>query len=431
MPIPSRLAEMLPVKLVMRFAAKLLAWLPSLDSRLWILMVGRLLLQTGTGFVLFYAAVFFVNEVGLSPAAVGIGIGSESISGVVGRVLGGSLADSPRWGRRKILLISAAVSALADLLLFVSSDFPTFLLGNLLMGLGVGLYWPATEAVVADLAQFESRSEAYALNRLADNVGLGLGIVLGGGLVAATGSYRAMYLIDSLSFLLFLGVIYRAIPETLKHDQSSTPLRQGWAIALRDRPLQVFAVANILFTTYLALLNTALPLYLTRFVSATPAQTFRPMVLSTLFAWYIGLCILSQIPVVRALHRFSYTWALMLSNLGWTMSFGLIWATGQAATAFSLWAGAALAVAALATVAYTPSASSLVIYLAPESLRGVYLSVNSLCWAAGYFIGPALGGWAMSNRQLADGFWISVMLSSVGVLFVLQMLQQQLGRMAR
>ncbi len=410
----------------MKLAEKLVAWLPALDSRLWILMLGRLLLQTGTGFVLFYAAVFFVNEVGLSPTAVGIGIGSESISGVVGRILGGSLADSPRWGRRKILLISAAVSALADLLLFVSYNFPTFLLGNLLMGLGVGLYWPATEAVVADLAHQEARSEAYALNRLADNVGLGLGIVLGGILVAVTGSYRAMYLIDSLSFLLFLGVIYRAIPETLKRDQPSTPLRQGWAIALRDRPLQIFAVANILFTTYLALMNTALPLYLTRFVSATPSQTFSPTLLSTLFAWYIGLCIFSQIPVVRALHRFSYAQALMLSGAGWLLSFGLIWATGQATAAYTIWAGLALAVAALATVSYTPSASSLVIYLAPESLRGVYLSVNSLCWAAGYFVGPALGGWAMSTRQIADRFWIGALLTVVGLLVILQILQQQM-----
>jgi len=115
---------------------KLIAGLPQFDRRIWILIAGRLLSQMGSGFVLFYAPIFFVNQVGLSAAAVGIGIGSESISGVFGRILGGSLADSPQWGRRKTLLLSAAISALADLVLTFSYNFPTFLLGNLLMGLG-------------------------------------------------------------------------------------------------------------------------------------------------------------------------------------------------------------------------------------------------------------------------------------------------------
>gem|GEM_PF-5919810 len=89
----------------------LLSWLPKLDRQVWILAFGRLLSQLGNGFTLFYAPIFFVNQVGLSATAVGIGLGSSSISGVVGRFIGGSASDSPRWGRRKTLLASAAVSA--------------------------------------------------------------------------------------------------------------------------------------------------------------------------------------------------------------------------------------------------------------------------------------------------------------------------------
>jgi MFS family permease len=410
-----------------KLAVRLAVWLPRIDRRLWLLIVGRLLSQIGTGFVLFYAAVFFVNQVGLSPFLVGLGIGSESISGVVGRVLGGTLSDSPRWGRRKILLIATATAAVADLVLALSHDFPSFLLGNLLLGIGSGLYWPATEAVVADLTDASNRSEAFALNRLSDNIGLGLGVVLGGWLIATTGAYRAMFVIDSLSFLVFFGIIYRAIPETLKPGRAATSVLQGWRVAGQDRVLQVFSAANILFTTYLALLNTALPLYLTRFVSATPAQTFHPAMLSLLFAWYIGLCILCQMPIVRMLQPLRYTQALMLSAITWAVGFGLVRATETVATAHPFWIAVALSLMAIATVIYTPAASSLVIHLAPESLRGVYLSINSLCWAVGYFVGPTLSGWAMGgNRTAANGFWIGAMLSIVAVLLILQVLQQQL-----
>ncbi|MEM6426854.1 MAG: MFS transporter, partial [Cyanobacteria bacterium P01_D01_bin.128] len=126
-------------------------WLPALDSRVWLLALGRLLSQVGIGFVLFYAPIYFVDRIGLSTTEVGLGIGIGAIAGLVGRFLGGSLADSPGCGRRNTLLLSAAVSAIADGVLVAAGNFPLFVLGNIVMDFGVGLYWPATEAVVADI----------------------------------------------------------------------------------------------------------------------------------------------------------------------------------------------------------------------------------------------------------------------------------------
>ncbi|WP_367267945.1 hypothetical protein [Okeania sp. SIO2C9] len=45
---------------------------PNLDRQILILAMGRLLSQIGTGFTLFYAPIFFVNQVGLSTTLVGI-----------------------------------------------------------------------------------------------------------------------------------------------------------------------------------------------------------------------------------------------------------------------------------------------------------------------------------------------------------------------
>ncbi|HEY9627187.1 MAG TPA: MFS transporter [Coleofasciculaceae cyanobacterium] len=409
---------------------KLIAGLPQFDRRIWILIAGRLLSQMGSGFVLFYAPIFFVNQVGLSAAAVGIGIGSESISGVFGRILGGSLADSPQWGRRKTLLLSAAISALADLVLTFSYNFPTFLLGNLLMGLGIGLYWPATEAVVADLASLEHRNEAFALNRLADSLGLSLGVVLGGALIAMTGSYRALFVIDGISFLVLLAIVYKAIAETLNPAQVGKPGWQGWVKALRDRPLLVYVLANVLFTTYLAFVSSTLPLYLTNFVSERAQQPgFTPVVISALFTWHVALAALCQLPAARWLNRFSRPKALMLSAGLWAIGFGLVWVTGTAAADHLAWAALTLAVMALATVSYTPAASSLVVGLAPNSARGVYLSINSLCWAVGYFVGPVMGGWAMDqSRSIATGFWVAVALSVIGAIGVLLWLDRLLDK---
>ena len=405
--------------------SKRFSWIPQLSHQVWILALGRLLSQLGTGFTLFYASIFFVNQVGLSATAVGIGLGSGSISGVIGRFLGGSFADSKFWGRRRTLLLALVISALASLILALTYDFPVFIVGNLLMGLGVGLYWPATEAAVADLSTIEQRNEAFAITRLADSLGMGMGVVLGGAIIAATGNYRALFIIDAISFLVFLAVVYWAIPETrqFEKDHSQRAFR-GWAVAFGDRKLMIYVLVNILFTTYLSQVNSTMPLYFTNFVSSR----FSPQIISALFTWHVGLAALCQLPVARFLNRFSRPRALIFSMLLWSVGFVLIWVTGVAATNQMMWAILALGVLAIATVAYTPSASSLVVELAPESLRGVYLSINSQCWAIGYFIGPPLGGWVLDqSATIVHNFWlIAAASTSIGILIL-----QHLSRVFR
>lgn len=226
------------------------SWLPNLDHRVWILSAGRLLSQIGIGFVLFYAPIFFVNEVGLTATQVGLGVGSEALSGLLGRFLGGSMTDSRHWGRRKTLLLSALISALADGVFLMSNNFPVFVLGNLLMGLGVGLYWPSTESVVADITPAADRNEAFALVRLADSLGLGIGVISGGALIATTQQYRLLFAIDGISFLVFFGIIYWAIAETQPEQDGDRTFLQGWNVALKDHLLLIYVSVNVLFTAY-------------------------------------------------------------------------------------------------------------------------------------------------------------------------------------
>lgn len=404
-------------------------WLPNLDRRVWILAAGRLLSQIGIGFVLFYAPIFFVDQVGLSATQVGLGVGSQSLSGMVGRFLGGSMTDSPRWGRRKTLLLSALISAIADAVFLVSNSFPVFVAGNLLMGFGVGLYWPSTEAVVADITSDEDRNEAFALVRLADSLGLGIGVILGGALISATQRYRLLFAVDGVSFLLFFGIIYAAIADTRPDQPRDRSFWQGWNVALTDRPLMIFATVNILFTGYVAQVQSTLPVYLNTTVPAGDGVGLSEGTLSILFTSHVVLAALCQIPIARAVKPLTQPKALMISACLWGIGFSLVWATGISIfSRASVGAGLALAIMAIAITAYTPVASSFVVMLAPEALRGVYLSVNSMCWAIGYFIGPPIGGWALDQAQvIANSFWLVAAVSILPVLGVLYYLDHQLS----
>jgi len=403
-------------------------WLPAVDQRVWILSAGRLLSQIGIGFVLFYAPIFFVNQVGLSATQVGLGIGSEALSGMVGRFLGGAMTDSPQWGRRKTLLLSALISAIADGVFLLSNNFPVFVMANLLMGFGVGLYWPSTESVVADITAVQDRNEAFALVRLADSLGLGIGVIAGGVLISTTQQYRLLFAIDGVTFLLFFGIIYAAIAETRPEQSQDRHFWQGWAIALRDRLLLIYAAVNILFTAYVSQVQSTLPVYLNTAVPGSESGGLSEAVLSFLFTGHVALTAICQLPVARGLKSLPQPYALMVSACLWGVGFTLVWATGVGLFSLSsVGAAIALAAMAIAITAYTPVASSFVVMLAPEARRGVYLSVNSMCWAIGYFIGPPLGGWALDQAaSVTNGFWLGAALSVLVVIGVLAYLNGQL-----
>jgi len=411
---------------------KLPSWFPRLPHQVWILAFGRFLSQSGTGFTLFYAPIYFVSQVGLSATAVGIGLGSGSISGIFGRILGGSFSDSPKMGRRRTLLLSAIISAVASFLLAAAKDFPSLVVANLLMGFGVGLYWPATESMVADLADGEHRQEAFALTRLADNLGLQVGIILGGFLIAVTGNYRSLFIIDGISFVIFFAVVWGAISETYKPSTSreiGKKLQQnGWMVALSDRTLLIYAVVNTLFTLYISQIQTTMPLYFSNFVVVGASEKgFSTATITILFAFSTFLTVTLQMPIARALRRFSCPRALMISALLWGIGFIAIGLTGIATSGNLFLAILGLFFLSVATVAYTPFASALVVELAPESLRGVYLSINSQCWAIGYLIGPPVGGWALDRGQFAaNNFWLGLA-ASVGVaILILQIVDRRL-----
>ncbi|MFS8911373.1 MFS transporter [Synechococcus sp. H60.3] len=380
------------------------SWWPQLSFQVWLIFVGRLLSQTGTGFALFYTPLFFVDQVGLRATQVGLGLGLMALSGVLGRILGGSMADGA-WGRRSTLILSLAISAAGSFGFALSQGFYSFALASLVAGMGQGLYWPPVEAIVADLTTREQRNEAYALNRLGDNLGLSLGVAMASALVALTKNYRLLFVIDGLTYLIFLALLWFCIRETRVAQSAAEPLWAGWKTALRDRSLVVFALANIFFTTYIAQLSSSLPLYLRKGAGIPEVQ------IGPLFALHGALIALLQLPAARWLNRWTRVRALQGSALMWGLGFGLIWLSSLAAQLGAMpamgMAALALAVLSLALVSYNPSASALVADLAPDHLRGVYLSINSLCWAVGFAIGPLIGGMALDlPPPWAGGLWL-------------------------
>ncbi|UWU48278.1 Major Facilitator Superfamily protein [Limnospira platensis C1] len=187
-------------------------------------------------------------------------------------------------------------------------------------------------------------------------------------------------------------MIYLAIAETyqspiISTDTESAASSNSWMVALSDRTLLIYAAVNILFTFYMSQIHSTIPLYLNNFVKAE----FSSITISALFAGHTAIAILLLLPMSRILNPLSRPHALIVSAILWGIGFLITGLMGIVKTGTLTLAILGLGILAIATVTYSPAASSLAANLAPDSLRGIYLAINSQCWAIGYLIGPPLG----------------------------------------
>lgn len=388
----------------------LLSGLQLSNRQIWLQALGRSLCQISAGLIYFYIPLVFVNQVGLSATSVGFSVGLSSLSGIIGHLLGGVLADSPRFGRKTTLMLSAGLGALESLLLAFTHTLPLLMAACLLLGLSVGFYWTAADAAVMDVTEPEERSQAFAIMSVAENVGNGVGIVGGSFLLTLIHqSHRGLFLTCGLIYLAFVLMVQFTMPETRQSQSAEAHTTTGVFIALKDKALLIFILANLLFTTYIALVTSTIPLYFTNFVPTISGGADVSVAnTANLFTWcYIGAGALLQIPIAQVFNRFSKVHVLMVALAFWAIGFSLVWLTGTVAVGQFTLGVTALIIMALASIAYKPFAAAIVSELAPASLRGAYIAVSSQCWTIGYFIGPTLGGWAMDqSATVAHRSWL-------------------------
>ncbi|MBE9033379.1 MFS transporter [filamentous cyanobacterium LEGE 11480] len=384
--------------------------------------VGRGLYQLGSAILLFYMPIVFVNYAGLTATQVGLAVGGGSIAGFIGNFVGGAMTDSAQLGRKGTLIGASLLSITAALITAFAPTLPLLLVANVFFGVGTGLYWTAADAAVMDVTTSEERQSAFSILAVLDNIGLGLGTLGGAWLLKTIHPENRMFTIAAAVFGLMLLLFTIGVRETrdLATEHESVDGLTGWKTAVTDSRLITYLIVNTLFITYIALVNSNLPLYLINFQHIAEGSV------SNLFTFgYVGLGALLQVPVIKLISSFSYIKSLMISTAIWGLGFTLLalWHPIDGALIAAL---TTLIVFAIATVIYKPTSAAWIAELSPPSLRGAYTAIAYQCWAIGYFIGPIFGGWALDQpANITHTFWLMVGSSSIVGLIVLQILNQR------
>ena len=359
----------------------------------------RLIGSFGAGGVLYLTPLVFHLEA-FSASSVTQGLALAALVGTLGRLLSGLLLDRGVNCRVPVLL-ACLLAAGSDSLLLGARSLGPYLQGQVLLGLAMGLYWPAIELAVP-LSCEGSRlpsARGYALARTADAAGIAGGALLGA-LLASRALLRGIYLVDLLCLTLMALLLWRRSLPAAPRRQGGGP---GGAWQLWLPPLLPLLAITLLATALPALMQSALPLDLVR--GGLQRAAMPESLGALLIGVQLGLLLLLQWPVGQALARRPVSTGLGLSLV--------CFAAGTAALAFSslspqgFWLVlAAQLPLALGEAAFLPIATEAVIELTPPEHRGLAMALFSQCFAISALLAPPLAGLALDQQRHGGGFWI-------------------------
>lgn len=355
----------------------------ALPPAAWALFAGTFLNRFGQ-FVLVFLVLWLVSK-GYSPARAGLAASLYGAGSIVAALAGGHLAD--RIGRRAAIAISMFASAAAMLALSRATTLATILPLVFLTGLTAELYRPAAMALLADLTPPGERVTAFAVYRLAVNLGTGAGPAVAGFL--AERSFTLLFVGDAVTSVLYAIVALVMLPGGRPPRSVSSPEEGATRLVLRDRQFVRLLAGTALASVVFHQAYTTLPLHIA-------ANGFTPRVYGLLMAVNGLLIVAFELPLTSITGRAQPHRAIALGFLLAGAGFGL---TGVSTT---------VALLAISIVVWTfgemislPIAPAWVADLAPPHARGRYQAAFTFAFAIGTTLAPALGAALFAHNPAA------------------------------
>jgi MFS family permease len=362
------------------------AGIRSLPGPVWILCAGSFVNRFGSFVAVFL--VLYLREKGYSIAEAGFVVSLYGAGNVMAAAVGGLVAD--RLGRRNAIAISMFSSAATLLALSQADEIVLIGALTILAGLTGEMYRPASAALLADLVPAGQRLPAFALNRLAINLGFAAGPATAG--LLADRSFTYLFVGDALTSLVFGALALAALPEGVRARRGDE--RRGEAIRTiaRDRAFLFFLVSSILGAFVYFQANATFPLH----VKENGLSNADYGLLISLNGLAI---VLLELPFTSITQRFPAIPTLAVGSILVGLGFALnAWAESLAALAFTvlIWT--------IGEIIYAPVASAYVADIAPVHLRGRYQGAWGLMWGLAFMLGPGLG--AVFFAWNGDAFWL-------------------------
>jgi predicted MFS family arabinose efflux permease len=356
--------------------------LRGLPKEVWVLFASTLINRTGT-MVLPFLVLYLTQSAGLSAEKAGLVMIFYGVGALITAPLSGRLSD--RLGSLRIMKASLFLSGVFLFLFPLARSFAAILTITVIWAISNEAFRPANMASLTNFVAPEQRRAAFALNRLAINLGMSVGPALGGFLIMA--SFNALFFVDGATSILACLVLTVATrnakikPEAqavISTDSAELPKKRLRLLA--DHRLLYFLFAMTLIEIVFFQNQGAMPLFLVRDLK------FSESAYGLMFTINTGLIILVEVPLNTAMSRWPHRHTLALGTLLCGAGFGaLAFASGFLSVA------ATVVIWTFGEMILFPSGSAYVADIAPASQIGEYMGFYVMTFSAAFIIGPWLG----------------------------------------
>ena len=363
-------------------------------------MITGIVLATAGGSMIWpFLLIYASGKLDLPLSTVATLISINAGTGLLSSLIAGTLAD--KIGRKVVMNFSLTMTGLTYFLLMRAETYPQFVGLMIMIGLSNPLYQVGADAMLADMVPAEKRTDAYAINRIANNAAFALGPAIGGFL--ATRSYDLAFYAAGTGFLSYSVLLFFLARETLntsgKNNSIPTaPTAEGYGRVFKDKSYIAFVAMVSLGLIAPTMLWILMPVY---------AKT-NYGIPEALYGWIPTtnalMCVFVQYSVTRITRRHS-----TLPVLGTGM---LIYALGAGSVAlmtgfWGFWLS--MVILTFGELTLVPTASKYVADLAPADLRGRYMSIHWLGWGLARTLAPLIGGY-LNDNIAPQAIWIGGLL---------------------
>jgi len=362
----------------------------------WMLAAAAFVNSSGT-MVIFFLSLYLTQKLGFSTSFAGGALSLYGLGGIAGSYLGGWLCD--KMGATRVQGMSLLLTGgLCISLGFFPSRLPILVL-LAAIGLASQALFPANSTAMTLICPPELRPRGFSLQRLANNLGVTIGPVLGGYL--ALHNYHNLFWVDGLTSIaaaVLIALFFRRTPIFApayeKHQQRKD---SPW----KD-PLFLFILLLVvsLGVIFVQLLSTY-PLYLRRTYGLAENRIGSVLAVNTL------MIVFFEMPLIHWLSRFSPGRVVAWGALFFGASFPLL----PFGRSFGF-AAVCMAVMTVGEMLAMPMLAALISNRAPASSVGRFQGMFSLAFTVAFVIGPLLGTWVYGSWS-GETLWMAVGLLAV------------------
>jgi DHA1 family tetracycline resistance protein-like MFS transporter len=350
---------------------------------------------------------YLARTYGASPLHVGLLMAIFSTMQFLFSPVWGRISD--RVGRRPVLLISIAGTALAHLLFYFASELVMLFVARALAGIFSANISTAM-AYIADVTNEKDRSKNMGLIGAAFGLGFICGPVLGGVLSDHGQSFPALVAAGISAFNFFFA--FFVLKESLSKENRRLAERKSRVKNIFEK-LQRPVVGSLLFGLFAVSFSMA-NMEATLFLFVHDRFGWSAQLASYGFA-YVGVCIaLTQGIIVRkVLPRVGERWMLIWGFLFFSIG---MWLTSVSHSITIL--AIAMTVLALGNGFVTPSLNGALSLLTSPKEQGEVLGVGHSLSALARIFGPPLGGFLYMNLGQPVPFVFAGLLGTIGFFII-------------